>query len=171
MRQRRPEAGDAPEQRPAAEEQHGTRSVRPVLWQGCVGCCGLPIFCFCFPLLDIVVNHSLHTTPDSELHRAAKKGNIVRFEELLLAEGGAADAGKRLGYIASETSVYAAAKYGHTAVLKALLDSHADPRLGKTVGPSGMLSRVSPLFAAAGRGHSAAVAMLLERGALPDEGM
>jgi uncharacterized protein len=91
------------------------------------------------------------------LHWAADKGD-VELARLLLVAGANVRASTRIG---AYTPVFLAARSGHAAVVKTLLEAGADTKAGS---PSG----TTPLMVAAASGHAEAVAVLLEHGADPN---
>ncbi|CZR52861.1 uncharacterized protein PAC_02738 [Phialocephala subalpina] len=89
---------------------------------------------------------------NTELHRAAKKGNVKKVKSLL-------DQGMDINYEGSSgcTALHLATDCGHEAVVRVLLDNGADPQAKSSEGRT-------PLHSAARTGHTAVVRLLLEKG-------
>jgi hypothetical protein len=89
---------------------------------------------------------------NTELHRAAKKGDAKKIKALL-------DLGVDINYEGSSgcTALHLATDCGHEAVVRVLLDNGADPRAKSSEGRT-------PLHSAARTGHTAVVRLLLEKG-------
>jgi ankyrin repeat protein len=89
---------------------------------------------------------------NTELHRAAKKGDAKKIKKLL-------DAGVDINYEGSSgcTAMHLATDCGHEAVVRVLLTNGADPRAKSSEGRT-------PLHSAARMGHTAVVRLLLEKG-------
>jgi ankyrin repeat protein len=89
---------------------------------------------------------------NTELHRAAKKGDAKKIKALL-------DMGMDVNYEGSSgcTALHLAADCGHEAVVQVLLDNGANPTLKSSEGRT-------PLHSAARAGHTAVVRLLLEKG-------
>jgi ankyrin repeat protein len=89
---------------------------------------------------------------NTELHRAAKKGDAKKVKALL-------DSGLDVNYEGSSgcTALHLATDCGHEAVVRVLLDNGADPKLKSSEGRT-------PLQSAARAGHTAVVRLLLEKG-------
>ena len=90
---------------------------------------------------------------NTELHRAAKKGDAKKIKKLL-------DLGVDINYEGSSgcTALHLATDCGHEAVVRVLLNNRADPKAKSTEGRT-------PLHSAARTGHTAVVRLLLENGA------
>jgi ankyrin repeat protein len=90
---------------------------------------------------------------NTELHRAAKKGDAKKIKALL-------DLGVDINYEGSSgcTALHLATDCGHEAVVRVLIDNGADPKAKSSEGRT-------PLHRAARAGHTAVVRLLLERGA------
>ena len=95
----------------------------------------------------------LSTAGATELHDAAKDGDIARIERLLKA-GANADAKDNFGI----TSLHFAAGNGHNEVITSLLEAGADPNVKAKWG-------FTPLHRATENGHEEAITILLEAGA------
>jgi ankyrin repeat protein len=89
---------------------------------------------------------------NTELHRAAKKGDAKKIKALL-------DLGVDINYEGSSgcTALHIATDCGHEAVVRVLLDNGADPMVKSSEGRT-------PLHSAARTGHTAVVRLLLEKG-------
>jgi ankyrin repeat protein len=90
---------------------------------------------------------------NTELHRAAKKGDAKKIKALL-------GLGVDINYEGSSgcTALHLATDCGHEAVVRVLLDNGADPRAKSSEGRT-------PLHSASRAGHTAVVRLLLEKGA------
>jgi ankyrin repeat protein len=90
---------------------------------------------------------------NTELHRAAKKGDAKKIKALL-------DVGGDINYEGSSgcTALHLATDCSHEAVVRVLLDNGADPKAKSSEGRT-------PLHSAARTGHTAVVRLLLEKGA------
>ena len=88
---------------------------------------------------------------NTELHRAAKKGDAKKIKALI-------DSGADVNYEGSSgcTALHLATDGGHEAVVRLLLDNGADPRTRSSEGRT-------PLHSAARTGHPAVVRLLLEK--------
>jgi ankyrin repeat protein len=88
---------------------------------------------------------------NTELHRAAKKGDDKRIKALL-------DLGVDINYEGSSgcTALHLATDCGHEAVVRVLLENGADPMAKSSEGRT-------PLHSAARAGHTAVVRLLLEK--------
>jgi ankyrin repeat protein len=89
---------------------------------------------------------------NTELHRAAKKGDAKKIKKLL-------DVGVDINYEGSSgcTALHLATDCGHEAVVRVLLSNGADPMAKSSEGRT-------PLHSAARIGHTAVVRLLLEQG-------
>jgi ankyrin repeat protein len=89
---------------------------------------------------------------NTELHRAAKKGDAKKIKALL-------DLGVDINYEGSSecTALHLATDCGHEAAVRVLLDNGADPMAKSSEGRT-------PLHSAARAGHTAVVRLLLEKG-------
>jgi ankyrin repeat protein len=89
---------------------------------------------------------------NTELHRAAKKGDAKKIKKLL-------DLGVDVNYEGSSgcTALHLATDCGHEAVVRVLLENGADPSAKSSEGRT-------PLHSATRTGHTAVVQLLLERG-------
>jgi ankyrin repeat protein len=89
---------------------------------------------------------------NTELHRAAKKGDAKKIKKLL-------DVGVDINYEGSSgcTALHLATDCGHEAVVRVLLNDGADPMAKTSEGRT-------PLHSAARIGHTAVVRLLLEKG-------
>jgi ankyrin repeat protein len=89
---------------------------------------------------------------NTELHRAAKKGDAKKIKALL-------DLGVDINYDGSSgcTALHLATDCGHEAVVRVLLDNGADPTTKSSEGRT-------PLHSAARTGHTSVVRLLLEKG-------
>lgn len=89
---------------------------------------------------------------NTELHRAAKKGDAKKIKALL-------DLGVDVNYEGSSgcTALHLATDYGHETVVRVLLDNGANPSAKSSEGRT-------PLHSAARTGHTAVVQLLLEKG-------
>jgi ankyrin repeat protein len=89
---------------------------------------------------------------NTELHRAAKKGDEKKIKALL-------DLGVDINYEGSSgcTALHLATDCSHEAVVRVLLDNGADPKAKSSEGRT-------PLHSAARTGHTAVVRLLLEKG-------
>lgn len=88
---------------------------------------------------------------NTELHRAAKKGDAKKIKKLL-------DAGVDINYEGSSgcTALHLATDCGHEAVVRVLLNNGADPMAKSSEGRT-------PLHSAARIGHTAVVRLLLDK--------
>jgi len=88
---------------------------------------------------------------NTELHRAAKKGDAKKIKALI-------DLGADVNYEGSSgcTALHLATDGGHEAVVRLLLDNGADPTIRSSEGRT-------PLHSAARTGHPAVVRLLLEK--------
>ncbi|GAA3410513.1 ankyrin repeat domain-containing protein [Paenibacillus hodogayensis] len=96
---------------------------------------------------------------DYDIGAAAAVGDTERLTLLLEADPQLANAGSPAGF----RPLGFAAKYGHTAAVRLLLEHGADPNAPETDAPQG-----SALWHAAAGNHAGCAELLLERGALPD---
>ncbi|ERF71719.1 hypothetical protein EPUS_05591 [Endocarpon pusillum Z07020] len=89
---------------------------------------------------------------NTELHRAAKKGDSKKIKTLL-------DLGVDVNYEGSSgcTALHLATDCGHEAAVRVLLDNGADPEAKSSEGRT-------PLHSAARTGHTGVVRLLLEKG-------
>src|ERR1700712_5555573 len=89
---------------------------------------------------------------NTELHRAAKKGDAKKIKALL-------DLGVDINYEGSSgcTALHLATDGGHEAAVRVLLENGADPTSQSSEGRT-------PLHSAARAGHTAVVRLLLEKG-------
>lgn len=96
------------------------------------------------------------------IHHAAEHGRVEAARKLLDA-GASADSRTRFRtpMHARETAVLIAARHGHAALLKLLLDRHGQVEVRDAL-------HQSPLTHAAGNGHAEAVELLIDRGAMLD---
>lgn len=125
-------------------------------------------------LIDVLCDHG--AVPDSAIEAAAVLFEMPAVDELLrrgahltlpvAAALGRVDQVQRLLPNASADKRHLAlamgAQYGHTEILRLLLDAGEDPN---RFNPPGGHSHSTPLHQAAGNGHLEAVKLLVERGA------